>query len=546
VNGPLRGSVALATAVLAASALPAVGQAEGTPGAPLRDRVPAWAERWSPGSDLADLHRELFAGVAPPELLTFPAPRVGLFWTAGNPAALPTELEDAHTDFRFAFQRASGDYTRPLDPGAVSWGSVSALGWRTLAEGRGAVIGNAVFDRASLQDSLFANVLVPYASNPFVVMDTIGDPMRRTATRLEGATGWGFGPFALGISLGWKGQRSRTIESPVPRLNRTAASGAVVGVGFEAARGLRIGLHGRWQQAAELLQIRTIAEASRIFQLEGYEEPVPLDLQPALYRRRFERTGYAVGGAVGVDALDATWVLFGQREMAEEDQFIRTTENDPPADRWEANGWTIGGAAQWSLIGGDLLLTFDGRYRTLEGEAARADIQAVVFTVDEQRFAGSADLRWRAGSSWRLGGRAEVRRDSHDRRDLLAGATSDIRSWKTGVAVTLARVFGDRFAVSAGGGFSADTPSGDIPDPDTLGPVYRRFVGPELAIQLTEATGAVGVLALRWQAGAATGVWIRGELGGLDPREASVPLLPDGTRRAWRLSAGAVLNELWP
>lgn len=145
-----------------------------------------------------------------------------------------------------------------------------------------------------------------------------------------------------------------------------------------------------------------------------------------------------------------------------------------------------------------------------------------------------------------MGGRAEARRDVHDRRDLLAGATSDIRSWKVGVAATLAHVLGDRFAISAGGGFSADTPSGEIPDPETLGPVYRRFVGPELAIQLTEARGAVGTFALRWQPAAATGLWIRGELGGLDPREASVPLLPDGTRRAWRLSAGAVLNDVWP
>jgi hypothetical protein len=500
----------------------ALAQATDTPGAPLRDELPGWATNWSPLLRLADLTRELPTGPRFPDLLSFPEPRVGIFWTAGNPAALPFELADERVEFRFALEGTSGDYFRPLDPGGVSRGELSTLGWRRLGE-RGAVIGNAVFDRTSFRDSVFADVLVPYSSNPFLVMDTIGDPMRRTAVHLEGATGWRFGRLGLGASLGWEGQSNRTVDSPVPRLDRTASTGAVVGAGLEVGGGFRLGIHGRVRETAEFIQIHTISQPSRIFQLEGYEEPVPLDLQPALYRRRFERTAYAVGGAIGFPILGGAGVLFAQREDVEEEQFIRVNDAGAPKDVWAADGWTLGGAVQWD--GADRwLLTLDGRYTRLEGDAFRADIGGIVFTVDEQRFQAAMDVRLRLGAGWRAGGRAELRRATHDRRDLLAEATSDIRSWQGGGAIELARVFANRLGISIGGRFASYGPSGEMPDPSSRGPVYRRFVGPHLALELAQAVTAAGTIAARWQVADSTGLWLR---------------------QAWRFSAGVVLHDDW-
>jgi len=536
-----------ALGALAALSLPvrAAGQATDLPGSPFPGQVPEWAARWSPLARTGDLARALPAAPAFPSLLSFPEPRVGLSWTTGNPAAFATELDDERVEFRLGLAGASGDYFRPLDPADVRSGQLSTLGWRRLGE-RGAVIGGAVFDRTTYGDPAFADVLVPYGSNPFVVLDTIGDATRRTAIRIEGATGWRFGRLGLGLALGWEGQSRRTIESPVPRLDRAATPGAVLGATLELAEGVRLGVHARRREMAEFVQITTISQPSRIFQLEGYEEPIPLDLQPDQYERRFERTENALGAGLAFRLLGGTWAVYGQRETTDENQFTRTNERDPPTDRWEAGGWTLGGGAQWSGGAGAWSLTLDGRYTTLDGEASRADLEAVVFTVDESRLRTAADVRLRLGDAWRLGARAEVGRDAHDRQDLLAQATSDIASWRTGGAIEIARRLGERFAFAIGGRLGSYGPSGTIPDPETRGPEYRRYVGPGLALELTEALTGAGTATLRWQAGTSSGLWVQGELGTLDPREETAPLLPSGSRRGWRVIAGAALDELWP
>jgi len=542
-----RGLASSAVCLLAAAGHPEPGLAQATEmrGSPLKAELPGWATNWSPLARVADLARELPSGPAFPDLLSFPAPRVGLFWTVGNPASLPLELEDARVEFRAGARGASGDYARPLDPGDPSSGAISTMGWRPLGD-RGAVIGSAVFDRTTFGDSLFADVQLPHSSNPFVVMDTIGDPVRRNAFRLEGATGRRFGKLSLGVAVGWEGQSNRTIASPVPRLDRTATPGATGGVVYEIGPRVRIGAHARWRQQREFIQIATISQPSRVFQIEGFEEPIPLDLQPNIFDRRFERNQYALGGSVGLDVLGGTWVVFGQREHAEEDQFTNQREADPPTDRWDADGWTVGGAAQWGAAKERWLITLDARYTTLEGEAFSANVRGIVFTVDEERFIGDLDARLGLGRGWRAGVHVGVRRDTDDRRDLLAQATSNIRSWQGGAALELARVFSRRFAASIGGRFSSYGPSGEIPDPDDLGPVYRRFIGPGLALQLAEAFNAAGTATLRFQAAERTGFWVRGQFAVLDPTGSSIPLLPTGTRRGWTFTAGAILEEIWP
>ena len=176
-------------------------------GTPIQAELPAWLTNWSPLSRIADLPRRLPAGARFPGLFSSPAPRVGEFWTAGNPGALGRELDDRRADFRLAVQSTSGDYARPLDPGAVGRGAVSTTGWTRVGE-RGAAIGAVVFNRTSLRDSIFADVLLPYGSNPLIVADTIGDPLatRPSASRgrwggNSGGSAWGSPPAGRGTAV---------------------------------------------------------------------------------------------------------------------------------------------------------------------------------------------------------------------------------------------------------------------------------------------------------------------------------------------------------
>ena len=536
-------AVALA-GVCACLALPvsASGQATVPRATPLQNDLPAWMTNWNPLSRIADLPRRLPSGPRFPDLLSAPAPRVGEFWTAGNPGALRRELEDRRADFRLALQDASGDYARPLDPGGMGQTAASTTGW-TPVGGRGAAIGTAVFDRASFRDSSFADVLLPYGSNPFIVADTMGDPVRRSAARMEGALAWGFGRLGAGFAVGWEGQSSRTTASPVPRLDRTATPGVSAGVTYNLGP-VRLGGFGRWRRTAEFIQIHAVSQPGRIFQLEGYAEPVPLDLRD-VYRRRFERDASAFGISTAFDALAGTWVLYGLRERASEGQFVRLLDSDPPKDTWDADGWRFGLASQWAFqrAGGEWVVTLDGAYRTLAGEAFQAAIGDVIFTADEMRLDLGLDARARFAGGWVLGGRAELRRNRRDRRDLLAEATSDIRGIEGGGALELGRMLGERVGVSAGLHVASYGPAGTMPNPSRLGPEYQRFVGPTLALDLNQALVTGGTMTVRWQTGPTTGLWVRGVFSSLSPSDGLLPLTPTGDRRAWALTAGVVLGE---
>lgn len=523
----------------------AAGQATSPRGAPLHEELPGWLTNWSPLRRIADLPRRLPAGSRFPDLLSSPAPRVGEFWTAGNPGALKRELDDRRADFRLAMQNASGDYARPLDPGGMGRVAVSTTGW-TPVGARGAAIGGAVFDRSSFRDSIFADVLLPYGSNPFIVADTMGDPVRRSAVRLEGALAWEFGKLGVGFATGWEGQSSRTEASPVPRLNRTATPGLSAGFTYDLGP-VRLGGFGRWRRTAEFVQIYPVSQPGRIFQLEGYAEPIPLDIGNDFYRRRFERDASSFGASVAFAALRGDWTLYGLRERASEGQFVRFQVSDPPKDTWDADGWRFGVAGQWAFKatgGADWLVTADGEYRTLVGEAFQDAIGGVIFTTDESQIDLALDTRVRFGGGWLLGGRAELRRGRRDRRDLFAEATSNIRGIDGGGAFELGRVLGDDVGVSAGIQVGSYGAAGTMPHPDRLGPEYRRFVGPALALDLNQALVSAGVLTLRWQTGQTTGLWLRAAFASINPGSGALPLTPAGDRRAWTVTAGLVLDEV--
>ncbi|MCG8468811.1 MAG: hypothetical protein MJB57_11495 [Gemmatimonadetes bacterium] len=539
---PLRGPLLLVAGLFCSVGV-ATGQAISPSGTPLPDDPPAWLSAWSPLRRSADLPRRLPSGVRPLDLLTSPTPRVGEFWTAGNPGALRRELDDRRAEFRATLRSTSGTYARPLDPGGIDLGGLSTQGWTRLGT-RGAAIGGAAFDRTSLRDSLFADVLLPYGSNPFVVADTSGAPMRRSAVRLEGALGWTFGRLGAGFALGWQGQSNRTVASATPRLNRVASPGFSAGFSYDVG-GLRLGAFGRLGATAEIIQLQLLAQPTRIFQIEGYEEPIPLDLTAAFYERRFERTSYAIVGTAAFRVAGGAWAIYMGREGTSEDQFLVSNQADAPRDRWDADGWSAGLAAQWTIGDGrePWLLTVGGDYRSVSGDAFQASIGGILFEVEERRLFADAELRGRLGSDWLVGARARLRRSTHDRVDRLVEASSDITATEAGGSIEVGRMLTESVGVALGGQLSTYGPSGTLPDPSTLGPVYRRFVGPELALQLTEATHTGGSATIRWRTANRTAVWARAVFGSLSPDGSDVPLAPSGSRRDWIVTVGVTLDE---
>ncbi len=507
--------------------------------------APRWTEAWSPLVPLGELPRTLPGvelGFA--NLLTLPAPRIGLFWTAGNPAALPREVGELRTEFQVGLIDHSGDFRRPFDPGDETHQLVAGQVWGPLGT-KGAGIGRMVVDQGNFSDQTFSDVLVPYSTEPFTVIDTLGEEASRTAIRLEGAGGWQLGRIGVGLGFGYAQQETRTVESAVPVLNRTANPGVTGGVTYDLADGkIRVGAYGRWQQTAETISILSIAAASRVYRFTGFDDPVPINLVATFFSQRFDRKAWAAGGAVGADLGTVSWIVFAQREKLTSENFT-TTVGEGMRDYWDADGWTGGAAAQAELKSRHLLLTIDARYTTIAGEEERAEIDGIPFTADETRWHVNGELRGKSDNGWEAALRLGVKREHRTRSDGLAVASTDIRSWRPGVAVEVARWLGPTVAVSAGVALSEHNPSGSVPLAAAMGPVYQNWLAPAVALEATEATSRAFMGTLRWQARATTGFWIQVRSESASPpddRSGLLPGAPRGERDRLRAAFGVVLG----
>ena len=169
------------------------------------------------------------------------------------------------------------------------------------------------------------------------------------------------------------------------------------------------------------------------------------------------------------------------RERTSEDQFVRLLESDPPKDVWDAHGWKFGIAGQWMFEGAgaaEWLVTLDGEYRTLKGEAFQESLGGVIFTADETQLDLGLDARAQFGNGWLLG-RPSGSCDA-------AAATAAICSprpprtsggSKEGAPSSWAVCSANGVGVSAGLQVASYGPAGTMPRPNRLGPEYRRYVG---------------------------------------------------------------------
>lgn len=501
----------------------------------------AWWRQWSPLAPVADLVRPAAPVPVFPLVTLAPAPRVGLAWTAGNPATLARDAADAHTEFRGVARGESGVFKRPLDPGRAGSLLASASGWRPLGTS-GGVVGGVTVERASMADGAPADIGEPYGMTPHIFADSSGTDLGRTLARLEGAGGWTLGDWGIGLGLGHQSWDTRTGVTQVPRFQRGSRSGATMGVTRDLAAGrLTVGAHGRWRSEVQQLSLTTRQAETTAFLFEGYSEPVLTRLASKQgYARRVEREGGAAALSAELRVGGLRWVAFGEASKLDERQFEQLITNDPPTDHWNTRGHAAGLAAETGEADGGTHVVAMLRWTSVSGDATRAGLEeeGVLFEADESVLDGALDVRFDSGNGWRTGAHVSVVREDRDRIDRLTRIHSSVKAWRPALAVEAAREVSDRFALGAGAGLAWYTPSGGIPDPAKRGAGYREWIGPELSYLAMASRTLSGLVTLRWLSpgGQAVSLEARYDRATVREGEVRLPLAPTGSRGAWSVA----------
>lgn len=509
--------------------------------------LPGWMTAWSPLNEIADLPRILPRAAPLADLLGAPPPAIGLFWVAGTPAALGFEVGPRHGQLHAALAGDDGSYRRALDPTGVSVTQLAGIGWQPVRE-RGAAAGRVVLEQELLGTATQSAVLNPHASDPFVITDTTLPEVRRLGTQLEGALGWRLGAWGVGMSGAVRIEDHRTRSARFARLGKATTPAAALGV----ARALpwapvRLALYGRWIGGSETLILNAQAGPGRAYILDGYSDPDPRDVQPQTgFFRRTERDALAYGAAASGTLLGTSWVVLAEKTRRTDGHFS-AREETPPTDRWRARGSGYGLAVQWPLPRYDLYLTAQWRLDRLRGEAARADLTGFIFRATESVWHLTADARYLPDSPWAVAATFALVRESRQREDFIAEMRSDLRTWAPGLGLEVARSFGVT-AVAAGYAVSFYAPSGGIPNPARMGPIYQQLVAPEQSLYATKARPTAATLTLRhtFPSGTAALLRVRREslaAGGEAPATGALPFAPKGSRTFWNVSLGVVLGQ---
>jgi uncharacterized protein DUF6850 len=500
---------------------------------------PAWLEAWSPLEARAELPRRLPWGDAVPASLLLPASRVGVFWTAGNPAGLRDELDDTRTDFALALGRESGTLRRPLDPGTRSGPRTSGIGWAPV-DSRLALLGRVVFDQERFDPGAHADDVDAYSSSPFVTLDTSTTATRRTRARLEGALSVHLTDWALGLALGYEAREHETIESGFVRRTRQTIPGATIGV-TRRFGSLRFGPYARWRNRAETILLIEREEEGLVIQLEGLREVQPLEIL-SLYYRRIEEDIPSIGWSVAGSLGGGTWSLYAERSWLWE-RLTRQEADNPAEDRWDARAWSAGGAFQ-RRVGRRSLVTVTARYSTLRGDGDLAlDSTGVIFRAAERAFVGTAELRVLPDTAgWSLVVGVQVRLEHRLRDALTVPIAAEVTGLTSGVSVEVGRALSRRLFATATVGFASYSANSSFPSP-ALGPVYRSYLLPEYDLASRPAQSWLGAIGVRWMAGPQTSLWIRATGEVVSPsKPGPTSFGPDGSRSTIGTAAGVTLT----
>ena len=502
--------------------------------------TPAWMTAWSPLARLGTWEREVPSAPSSLRLLDAPAPRVGQLWSAGTPAALAYEADDAWGEIRFRGGGDEGEYRRPLDARDHRAIQLSALRWQPLGE-RSGVAGRVVADETTSDMGSLATYLVRHSPDPFVVTDTTTPPMRHVRVRLETAYGWRAGPWGIGAGLGLEMSDDRTRKARAARLGRVSAPALSLGLlRVLSAAGLSVSAFGRWAEANENSRIALPGGiVTEVVELDGLGGQEPRRAAgPSIVARNVGRNSRALGGGLAGHLGQWHWVVHGEREHLE-NVHVGSRLTDEVPNRWEAKGWRVG----LDVLGraGPLRAVVSARYAALDGDAFRRDLegQGAIFRARQRAFTGFVDLRAAdADSVWIAGLRVSIGRETRLRRDFLVRATENIVDASPGVSVEAARWLSERVALSVGGSFSRYEPSGTILDSGMIGRIQPELVAPELAFHAAAARAyAASATVLAHLAQGATLV-VRGRLDRSRP-VGSVPAA-GAERSVWSVAAGVI------
>jgi hypothetical protein len=507
--------------------------------APLSAPSAVWLGGWSPLRPISDAPRGMTRAPLAPGLLDAPAPLAGAFFLAGAPGALARDLGPAADSARFGDLRlsmagASGDYRRPLDPGAAAVIGANGQGWARVGT-RGVAIGRFVIDRESLDPSSNTGRIVPYASTPFLATDSVTPPMERTRARLEGALGWDVIGFGIGIAAGLEVREHTTVDFPLRRAGRSAQPSWSVG----AERALpwldaRLGAYARATEPVETNILNPRPEPTVYFPVRGFDEPISVPISAVNLFTREQRRAHASG-------LTAAFTLAGttitatheQGELAEDG--VLAVQVQPQANRWRTTGSETRVQAQRAL-GQRWQLLLVAVEESHDGAAERIDLEGTAYVSSHARRAVELDLRGRY-DHWRVaflaGGATSARRAT----DFAAELFIDLDGAQTFGAVELARDF--RWgALSTGVSGASSAASGSLPAVEELQPVNQRLLAPMLAYEVAETRATAAWLTAAYRL---PGVTL---LGGVRAERSApareVPELrqPTGTRSGWSVTLG--------
>ena len=500
------------------------------------DHQPSWLVTWSPLQPRADLPRRLpFVGDLGGLLL--PPPRVGLFWTAGNPAALQHELSDTLTDFGISLSHESGSLRRPLDPGATSQHLATGIGWMPLND-RVAVLGLVALDQENLDPGSYADVIEPYPTSPFVTLDTSASATRNTGARLEGAVSTRFGSWGLGMALGYDALERETINAGLIRRSRRDAPGATLGLTKQLGA-IRLGPYGRWHSSAETVYLIERAGQGLVIQLEGLRDVQPLDILSYYYRRIEETTptlGWSVGGK--------SWTLYAERSWLRQ-RLTRQEADNPASDAWNADAWSGGGAYQASLDA-RTLFTFDLRYTKLRGAGDLAlDSTGAIFSANESAVVGSAEVRVLPDSN-RLAVviGLQVRWEHRLREALTVPIAAEVTGLTNSVTLQLGRQLSSRLFGTATLGTAGYSANSSYPAPSALGATYQTYILPEYDLASRPANPWLGDIGLRWTVSPRTTLWFNASGQHVSPSKEGLTAAfgPTGSRSVVTASVGVSLS----
>ncbi|MGI8496688.1 MAG: hypothetical protein ACR2OG_03765 [Gemmatimonadaceae bacterium] len=505
----------------------------------------AWMSTWTPLSPIGDLPRRFPAAPPVPGLLVAPAPRMGLFWSAGNPGALAAEVDSAYAGFAVHHVALTGSYHRPLDPTDAGTTDASAAGWRRLGT-RGAALGRATMGRSTFDGSTFAVGVDPYTSSPGITTDTITSQVGRSSAALDGALGWQLGGWGMGLTAGYNALDNRSAHSPRARTGRAAQFGGAVGITRALPASLVLGVHGRGLRRVETTVTSANPQTATIYQLAGYDDVPPIDVPLGQqFYRRVQRDGSAATVSLGAHVLGAAITLWGERGVMHEAQ-TSMQSNNPRGDVWRTRADRTGAAAQRGWRDNRLLVSAKVERLQIDGSGARADLSGTAWLARENQTLVQTEARLvPAGSHWSAAGSFALERRTSSANDYVATLYTDVRSWMPGGAMELAFLFTPRAAVAAGYAMAAYYPLATIPKGETRGPAFQRFLAPELEFYGSRSSPRAFSLTGRLTVNPGTRLLLALRHGSLSPTGsgAPTPFAPSGTRAATDLAIAVTVGR---